>query len=72
MRRSKEETNALRKRMMDTSLQFRDALSRKDRDLDERAVEYAAAVKRYRRAVSAYFNRKTDLNPPPRFSSRNR
>jgi hypothetical protein len=53
-----EVTKALRKKMMDTSIQFRDALSRKDRDLDERAQEYADAVKRYRRAVSAYFNHK--------------
>jgi len=41
-----EETDALRKKMMDASLQFRDAMSRKDRDLDQRAQEYAAAIKR--------------------------
>ena len=67
-----EKTDALRKKMMDASLQFRDAMSRKDRDLDQRAQEYAAAIKRYRRAVSAYFNRKTDVSPQPRFSNRSR
>ena len=63
MQRSREETDALCKRMLDTSLQFRDSLSRRDRDLDERALEYAAAVKKYRLAVSAYFNRKTVVTP---------